>query len=212
MKQLSLAAILFFSVVARSPAHVIDDFTDGPIRLTRDGAIVTFTQPSLDVSRVTGGTRHFELGEFGADGQYVDISNGFLSLGLEDPGLAYLRLRYGSDDHPLNLDLRASGHDRFVFENMMEIPTAGWVRVRSPGGAESVESLFELRNRPFLLFNEFSTGVDFSNVSSIELQVVRSSGFEIGTIRTVPEPNCFVLLLAVFPLQRRQYVKAGMLQ
>lgn len=184
-------------------AIVIDDFASSPVELMRDDEPVTFIQPSLDPQQVVGGVRSIVLGEFGVPGQFVRIENSTVTLGLEQPGsgLAYLEILYGSDAGPLSIDLTADGNDRFVFNGIdpAALPL-GWLRVGSESG-ESALSFRNLDTSPYLLFDDFTGGADFSNVSWIEIDVIRSSGFSFGSIHTVPEPyDCYAMVVSLVAL------------
>lgn len=200
--RLILFTLFLFATADYSAALVIDDFLEGPIVLNAGDSSLTFSQSQLDPEHVVGGTRDFELSSFGTVGQFVSVKEGSLTLGRE-AGLAYLRLTYGSDSQPLSIDLTSGGSDRFLFDSSFEAPGTGWMRIGSPGGQRSIVSLYGLRDEPYLLYSQFSSGADFTNVSWIQLEVVRSGGFTIGAIQTVPEPNsvavglllCSVLLI-----------------
>lgn len=167
-------------------AIVIDDFSVGPIQLVRGSSPVTFVQSGLDPTRVIGGERAFVLGAFGAVGQRaeVDLSTTRLTLWLPPDAreLGYLTVTYGGADHPLNRDLTAGGNDRFILDFDGPAPP-GWLRVTSPGGA----SARSLSASPTLLFSDFEQ-VDFTSVTSITLDAIRSGGFSLNSITVVPEP------------------------
>jgi len=189
-------------------AQVIDDFSESPISLNRAEQPVSVFQTSLNPDSVVGGTRDILLGEFGGSGQFVEISDGSIAFGSAEGGLSYLTLTYGSDDSPLGLDLSLTGHDRFFFEGFSG-NTPGFFVLSSTGGDSSASLGLLTPERPFLLFSDFGSGANFSEINSIEFRSVRNGqpvGFN-GIATAVPEPSstlCGIICCVFIAMRRRR--------
>jgi hypothetical protein len=178
-------------------AIVIDDFTVGPIHLERNaGVAVSHIQTGLDPAHVLGGQREIVLGQFYENGQVLDIDTSAQRMSLTSapfPALAGLDVTYGSRTVPLGIDLTAEGHDRFVFDFVGALPSCcSSFRVTSATGSALQIDSVDLENYydgnvATIPFSEFS-GVDFTNVASLELDFGRHRGFVLGAIYTIPEP------------------------
>lgn len=199
MRSLSVLAaiLLYFGTTATSvQAIVVDDFSVGPIHLERNaGVAVTATQTGLDPAHVLGGQRDIVLGRNYSNGQVLDIDTTEQRLTLSagpSPALAGLELIYGSRTTPLGADLTAAGHDRFVLD--FDGSTASLIRmvVTSRSGAALIEDAVSVSSyydgkKATIPFAEFS-GVDFTNVASVELEFFRHRGTTLRSIYTIPEP------------------------
>jgi hypothetical protein len=198
MRMTSIVAALTFGFCSAPFTHaiVIDDFTVGPVQLMRNaGVAVPLTQTGLDPAHVLGGQRDLVLGENYSNGQILEINTAesFLTLTAAPfPALAGLELIYGSRTAPLGVDLTAEGHDRFVFDfdvipsccNRFTVTTA----IGGIVGFDSVSLDDYYNGRVAIIpFSEFS-GVDFTNVASLELDFFRHRGFVLQSIYTIPEP------------------------
>ena len=94
-------------------AITIDDFTVGPITVTRDAATASSaSQTGLDIAHVLGGSRDLIVGENGNPGQSLTIDTSLQQLrfnSLVGTTNGYFNVTYGSAASPLNVDLTADG-------------------------------------------------------------------------------------------------------
>lgn len=174
---------------------LIDDFSEGPITVTRTGGAYSETQTGLDANRVIGGSRLFEFEQFGAEVQTATVGGGTLQLtSTPAPGgstLVYFALMWGSDTKPLGIDLKADGGNRLHADIVAGYPPR--LYLGSPGGLES-RGDFDANGDIF--FADLLGSADLSNVSWISLATGRSLGYEIGALQVVPEPATLVLAAA----------------
>ena len=188
----------------------IDDFSVGPIIVERTGASgVTQLQSGLDPEHVIGGSRRFIVGDSGAVGQAAEVDTVARELRFYiDLGLGYHRLTYGADA-PLSLDLIATGHDAFQLDFIDAVGQPPlWLTVSSPVGGNVVSETVSLVAVPVMTLSNgvkralfdfgWFSGIDLTNVSSIELHSVRvGRDMTLKSLSTViPEPSS-VLLVAL---------------
>lgn len=200
--------VSFAALICAAPtanAIVIDDFTVGPVHLERNAGVgVPLLQTGLDPAHVLGGQRDIVLGANYNNGQVLEIDTIESQLTLTSapsPALAGLDLTYGSRTSPLGVNLTAEGHDRFVLDFDVIGTCCNDLRVSSVlGSVVSVDgvSLTGYYNGRVAIvpFSEFS-GVDFTNVASIELDFGRNRGMVLQSIYTIPEPICAVMLTLI---------------
>jgi hypothetical protein len=189
-----------------SAAVIIDDFSVGPIALSRTGATpVTATQSGLDPAHVLGGGREISIGTDGSAVQTltIDTTVGEL-ITSSDPNLTYYRIRYGSDASPLNLNF---GVNRAILLEATDLPAPN-ITLFSAGGTANVGPSFAgVTQRPLpvgtaylmplSLFQSRAVGAfDPTLITSIQISAVRQSGTaRLTTILIVPEPGGAVLLV-----------------
>jgi hypothetical protein len=208
----SLACALLLALAAARPATAvtIDDFSVGPITLTRTGATAAAAQQTgLDPNHVLGGARDITVGASGGDaGQSVTIDTAARQLQFTiDTSLGYFDLVYGSMAQPLNVDLTADGSDAFRIDfsktgshislQRLSVFTAGADGTLSGSNSNVLKAtLPDGRVRVEYPFSAFP-GVNFSAVERIGLGFVRVSNADdpvILGIVTVPEPAASTLL------------------
>lgn len=193
--------IAIFTVIGQIHAATIDDFTVGSTVVERVGPLgASQLQSGLDPSHVLGGTRKIVVGDSGQVGQRaeVDASAGELRFHIA-AGLGYLRVTYGSEA-PLNLNLAAEGNAFHLdFVDAIDQPPL-WLTVTSPVGntivsdtvsmiAVPITTLPNGTKRAIFGFGSFDN-VDFSNVSSVEMQSVRvGRDMTLKSLTVVPEPS-----------------------
>jgi hypothetical protein len=114
----TISTLTLLAAADQATAVIIDDFSVGPVTVTRDGATAaTSTQTGLDPGHVLGGNRNIVVGEFGASSQSLTIDSALRELRFTAPtGGGYFDLEYGSEAQPLNIDLTADGSDAFLVE------------------------------------------------------------------------------------------------
>ena len=175
---------------------VIDDFSVGAATLVKTSANdssnpATLVQEGLDPAAVLGGKRSLTLGQFGAATQsaVIDTDGGTLTLGKPagTDGLLYLDVGYGTNDEPLDIDLLANGHDRFV----LDADTAGilGIAIRSRGVGGPFSSNYAItasagNGTQELLFSDFSDRVDLTDVQTLTIDIFRSNGVTLRSLRT----------------------------
>ena len=104
---LSTAPLSTALPAGRASAIVIDDFTVGSIVI--DGP-AQLDQTGLDPSHVLGGSRRFDVGQFGV-GSHLEISADE-RLNFSSSGWGYFKLTYGGVEPLDDVDLTAGGHNR----------------------------------------------------------------------------------------------------
>ncbi len=186
------------SVVVSARSLIVDDFTAGAGVVQRTPANdrenpATLVQTGLDPAAVLGGTRTTVIGYSGADDQRVTIdpdAGTFVLDKLEpttDRSWGYVNVSYGSSDSPLGVDLTADGNDRFIFDATSPF-VPGWIGVTSGGASRSASFRFsdgfgEIDGPEPVLFSDFP-GIDWTDVSVIEIDIIRSSGVTIRSLTT----------------------------
>lgn len=208
-------------------AVVVDDFSDGPIVITASNAAATMQmQSGLDAAAVVGGKRRWTVQSYSIVGPSplatatVDTLLGELRLQAAASNNGSLRLRYGTNDDQLAVDLTAGGHDRLRID-FSELPSdpakiLGFLvsaDTVGPGISGSSRSfLDEVRGLgtsgtldvPYSLL-PFPT---FSDIDILELtiSVAANTTVAIADIRSVPEPASAILVLVIVAIgvsQRR---------
>jgi len=102
------AACIFASIGQVAQAFVIDDFTIGPIVVTGPA---TTSQTGLDPGHVFGGSRCYQVGQFGS-GSVVSIDSSS-ALTLSSSGNGYFDIKYATSTASDTVDLAQNGQDRF---------------------------------------------------------------------------------------------------
>ncbi len=200
----------------------IDDFSVGPIVVERTAATaVTAAQSGLDPAHVVGGSRAIIVGESGSAGQalIIDAALGEMRFAVPSP-LGYFTITYGSEAAPLNLDLTAEGHDRFILEIGSGSTSLNRVRIfttngtESVGGGHSVTTVKPLPSGGSLLSIPFSaySSLDLAAVQRISLEYFRASppGLVLKGLATIPEPNTASLIAIGAAALRRTKTRSGL--
>jgi hypothetical protein len=193
----------------------IDDFSVGPIQVSRTGATaVTASQTGLDPSHVLGGGREIVVGESGGFVQTLIIDTAERELRFATDTNGYFQIDYGTPAAPLDVDLTADGSNAFLFESLYIVPTfpaatvpPSFIRVFSATGSgtasltssgASIVVQPDGSRRIKLPFSLLGNQVDLTAVQRIELDVFRvapGSTFSLRTFSTVPEPESMLLFV-----------------
>jgi hypothetical protein len=210
--RVAFAAALAVLLSQPSSAIVIDDFSVGPITVTRTGAMAaTAQQAGLDPNHVLGGGRDIVVGQFGLAGQSLTVDTALQELQLTVPAVndrGYFDLMYGTTAQPLNIDLTADGSDAFLveFAGPGGHVSLNWLRVSTSsgegvlGGGNMGTTTTALSDGRILVeypFSAFSGAPDFTSVDGIRLEFFRLSAFSgpvLRSITTIPEPATAVLV------------------
>jgi hypothetical protein len=191
-----IVAILLCAT-ATSQAVVIDDFSVGPTLLVRNASVaVAQIQTGLDPNHVLGGQRDILLGQFYENPQTfeIDTTRSQMTLTHGGPGkLAGVDIYYGSSTNPLEVDLTAGGHDRFILDFGSIGPGPSWMRVASLSGTTLTENTVSISrffdgNISTIPYTEFGS-LDFTNIARIKLEFFRSGGVVLESFYTIPEPT-----------------------
>jgi hypothetical protein len=223
--RLLFTACFFLSVLKSEAAILIDDFSVGPITLSRTGATpATATQTGLDPAHVLGGSRDIAIGYDGGAVQTLTIDTTVGELVTSSaPSLAYYRIRYGSEANPLHLNL-GSGADRAILVEATDLPAPTIVLISAGANASVGPNHVGVTQRSLpvgtaylismSVFQNYNFGAfDPTAITSIQIFAVRQSGTaRLTRISIVPEPGCAALLACAGiafgrPMRREWIVK-----
>jgi hypothetical protein len=227
--------VVWLILASAASAITIDDFSVGPIEVSRTGSVAaTAVQSGLDPSHVLGGGRDITVGEFGTSGQTLIVDTALRELQFS-PGSSsgYFQVNYGSMAQPLNVDLTAGGSNAFLFHFIYNVPNfptslppssirvftatgSGFTALNHSGG--SITMLPDGSRRARIPFSTLGN-LDLTAVQRIEFELFRVSPgteFVLKAIATVPEPSCLALFtlglcggryVVRLPASRRPFVR-----
>jgi hypothetical protein len=205
----TLCAVILPFYASSATAVTIDDFSVGPITVTRDGAAAaSASQTGLDNAHVIGGARDIIVGENGNPGQSLTIDTSQRELQFDTPtgsGLGYFEVTYGSAASPLNADLTEDGSSFFRLDFATDGLHTGRYRLLVDSNGSFQQASQATITKTVLpsgrvimrhAFSGFPSSVDFTDIDRIQLDFFRIPVGEIDllTFATAPEPNSIALI------------------
>jgi hypothetical protein len=209
--------LAFCALLAPLPAAAltIDDFEDGDFAITDTtpaGPPATDSQGSL--AGVLGGSREGSVNLASGVSASLSVSGGALTASADNPAVIFFQVRYDGIANGVvdatgafTVDLTEGGiNDRFILEVISLIgATDVTIALSEPGTSVVTVETFPVTaiGTVEILFADFPSMADFTNVDSVLLQAGGGGGtfangerISFGSFEAVPEPGSVLLLAA----------------